>query len=435
MQKEDLTDFIPLFRKSFIYVNNLHNKIIVIAINSYLIENIQFKQLMQDILLLNSLGIRIVLTYGVSSFLSKDNFLSNENGDISVVDENKINEIINICGAIRFKIESFLSSGMPNSSFNKTKLKVISGNFVYAKAVGVIKGVDMKFCGDIRKIDVESIHNNLSQNNIVLISPLGYSLSGLIYSVPMPKLSSYIASSLKAEKLIFLTRADGILDNLGQVINSISFDSISKIDFNIQHEDVINIFSSIIESLKNDINRVQLVSGCKDGGLLKELFTMKGSGTSFAKNSFVNIRQGLISDVPVILQLINPLIEKGILLDRDKNYLEKNINNFYVLEYDKIVYGCVSIGYIESNILELGCLVISKESQQSGYGKLLLDFVINLAKSKGVNNIITFTTQTKEWFLERGFLETSTDILPKNRLQEYLDSKRNSKILVLNLLD
>ncbi|MCV2509003.1 MAG: amino-acid N-acetyltransferase, partial [Neisseriaceae bacterium] len=289
--------------------------------------------------------------------------------------------------------------------------------------------------GEVRKINLELMNHHLDQRNIVLVNPLGYSVSGMTYYIPMSEMATEIAISLQAEKLIFITRAKGIVNLQGDILNNLTLNEAQKVmQKTEQHVDIMKISHSINKVLSsNQVKRVQLISGLQEGSLLSELFTRDGVGTSMSYSSFTNIRVANSADIPSILQIINPLVKKGYLLPRSRSYFEAHINEFFVIEYDEVIYGCVQFKSYEGDSAELACLAVLESARDEGYGEELLARVEEEARIKHKTKLFALTTQAADWFKERGFSEVSVDMLPEERWLEYQASKRQSKVFLKTL--
>src|SRR5690606_2319067 len=112
-------------------------------------------------------------------------------------------------GAVRVEIEALLSMGIANSPMAGADIRVASGNFVTAKPIGVIDGVDLQHTGEVRKIDEVGIQKRLDDGEMVLLSPMGYSPTGETFNLSLEDVAVSTAIALDAEKLIFLMDTQG----------------------------------------------------------------------------------------------------------------------------------------------------------------------------------------------------------------------------------
>ncbi|MBV1869270.1 MAG: amino-acid N-acetyltransferase, partial [Gammaproteobacteria bacterium] len=176
------------------------------------------------------------------------------------------------------------------------------------------------------------------------------------------------------------------------------------------------------------LQRSHLISHQEDGALIKELFTLDGSGTLVVKGSYERLRQANIDDVGGILDLIAPLEDEGILVRRSREHLETEISQFIVLERDEMIIGCAALyPFTEGSGGELACLATHPEYRDGARGDLLLKEVETLAGSMGLTSLFVLTTRTAHWFLEKGFIPAELDALPNGRKTLY-NYQRKSKV-------
>ncbi len=431
--------FVKDFREAAPYIDYLRGKTLVIGIASSMLESPVLHSLAADIHLLASLGVKIVLVHGsrrqISALSEASGITPQYHGGRRITDEATLTRAKQACGMIRFDIEAALAVGIAHSPQRGKRLRLACGNFVSARPFGIIDGIDMGYTGRVRKIDVEAIQQRLNDGAVALISPLGSSLSGKTFNLSMADIAESAAIALKAEKLIFVVEQEGILDEEGLLIPNLSANEAR----NLLESDRIQpnqrrLVQSALTAVENQIQRVHVLSGLEDGSLMSELFTREGTGTSFSQAPFMSIRQAGSSDIADIISLVRPLEEAGILLKRSREYLENHIREFFVLEHDRQIYGCVALKIFETEqAAELACLVVSPNAQDGGYGELLLEHVIKETRARKLHSLFALSTHTGDWFIERGFQTALPDELPNARRQEYDESKRHSKIFMMPL--
>lgn len=431
--------FVRDFREAAPYIDYLRGKTLVIGIASSLLAGAALHSLAADINLLSSLGVRLVLVHGsrqqINALNSAAHHDSQYHNGRRITDEQTLIHAKQACGMLRCDIEAALSVGVVHSPQRGKRLRVAGGNFVAARPYGVIDGIDMGYTGHVRKVDTEAIERNLNDGAVVLISPVGASLSGKTFNLSMADIAEAAAVALQAEKLIFIVEEAGILDSNGQRISTLSAkEARQMLSENRIHANQQRLLRAAIHAVENQVQRTQILSGRTDGSLISELFTRNGSGTSVAQSPFMNIRQAASSDIADILNLIRPLEAEGVLLKRSREYLENHIGEFSVLEHDCQIYGCVALKTYEAErAAELACLVVSPNAQDAGYGELMLSHIIENARAKGLSPLFALSTHTGDWFIERGFQAADAAQLPRERREEYEQSGRHSKIFVLPL--
>ncbi len=426
------TDFVNWFRDSSPYIHAHRNKTFVIFFSGETLVS-ECDNLIHDFALLKSLGIRLVLVHGIrpqiDQRLKQQNITPEFYQNLRITDDNALQCVKEAAGLVRVEIEALLSMGLANSPMAGAKIKVASGNFVIAKPLGIIDGVDYQHTGTVRRIEHSAIHQQLQQDNVVLISPIGYSPSGEIFNLAAEQVATEVAIALNAEKLLLLNEQNCTANQ--QLIAQMT---VSEAEMLLQQATSISAsqvksLKAAIQSCQQGVNRVHLINRTIDGALLIELFTRDGTGTLISSNPFEEIRPACLHDIPGILELIKPLEQQGHLAKRSREKLEMEINDYIVIERDGLIIGCTALHKMNNTqSAEIACLAVHPDYQKATRGNSLLNHLINKAKTQKLTELFVLSTQTMHWFIERGFEPCDLDNLPEQR-KEFYNYKRNSKIL------
>jgi len=313
-------------------------------------------------------------------------------------------------------------------------IRVSSGNFVTAKPVGVVGGVDFQHTGEVRKIDADGIRRRLDDHEVVLISPIGFSPTGDVFNCTLEDVATSTAIALGADKLIFLTETAGALDAKGRLIPELTVKQAKEaMDANSLPEDVQVYLPCAIKACENGVKRAHLISRHVDGALLMELFTHHGIGTMIVPESPEVIRPAAREDMAGIVQILEPLEQQGILVKREPQQLEREIGDFFVLVSEGNVLGCAAfLAFPEEKTAELAALAVNPFYRDGGRGERLLAYAEAKARAAGLKSIFVLSTRTTHWFLERGFAESDLARLPERRRGRY-NHDRRSKVFVKEL--
>ena len=436
-------DFIQNFRLSAKFINQFNNKTFVIALGGEVFDDGQFKAIAYDINLLYSMNINIILVHGIRPQIDNKLRTDINKGElvrnIRVTKKEMVNDIVEVNGTIKTNIEATLSSGILDSPLLNSNIKVSSGNFITARPIGVIDGIDMEFTGQIRKIDTNAIIDKLANKEIVTISPLGYSPMGDIFNLSYEQTAAHVAQAVKAQKLIYYINNNGILNIRGELIPELTISKAKQLIKNIEdpgqspfisyHD--FNIIKSSLYAIKNKIEKVHLINRNIDGSIIEEIFTDKGSGTVLTEYSLQDIRPAKIKDVKQIINIIAPLQKQGILTNRVSKEIDKEIKSFYVIEHDHNIIGTVALYHYE-DMSEIACFAIHDNYKKLGYGKKLLKYCEHAALAKNINNLFILTTQSEHWFIENDFTISDKKNMPDERKKTYT-SERNSKYFTKRL--
>ena len=337
-------------------------------------------------------------------------------------------------GEIRLDIEAAFSQGLPNTPMSHAQIRVISGNFVTARPTGIIDGIDYKHTGQVRKIDVDALKFAIERGSIVLLSPLGFSPTGEAFNLSMEELATSVATALRAEKLIFLTETPGVISPDGTVDTELArLDADALLASGELDADTAFYLHYASRAVKRGVSRAHLVPFSLDGVVLLEIFTHDGVGTMVVEDTLDDLRPATIDDVGAILKLIEPLEQDGTLVTRGRAVIERDVENFTVLEHDGVIYGCATLhDFPKDQMAEMGCLIVHPEWQGTGEGEMLLRHMESRARALGAKRLFVLTTRTSHWFIKRGFVQGGVADLPKDK-QAHYNRSRNSLIFIKRL--
>ena len=392
----------------------------------------QFQHIIHDIALLNSLGVRLVLVHGARPQI--DELCQLKQQDATFADNKRITDkamlvtVQQAVGQLRSQIEALLTTGMTNSPMHGADIRVVGGNFVIAKPMGVIDGVDFAHTGEVRKIDERAINKVLDNNAIVLLNCLGYSRTGETFNLAVEDVATETAIALQADKLILFGNNNCIKHD-GHLVKEVVTSAIPELLMQGLNPEQMVQLNAASTAVNRGVKRCQLIQHSQDGALLTELFTLDGCGTLVSQHHQEQLRTARMEDVMGILDLLSPLEEKGILVRRSRKVLETEIDRFRVLVKDGMVLGCAALYPYGEDMAELACVAIHDEYRRGQRGDRLLNTLVSEAKSQGIKNLFVLTTRTAQWFEERGFKAANIDDLPPQKKELY-NYQRNSKVFV-----
>jgi amino-acid N-acetyltransferase len=446
-------EFVSWFRSVAPYIHAFGGKTFVIAFGGEVVDDGQFVSLSHDLNLLASLEVRIVLVHGarpqIESRLKRANLETKLAGGLRVSDDQTMEVVKEANGSIRVEIESLLSMGLVNSPMAGSDIRVASGNFVTAKPIGVLEGVDLQHTGEVRKVDAIGIQKRLDDGEMVLLSPLGYSPTGEAFNLSLEDVAVSTAIALDADKLIFLMDSSGVHNARGELLREMTSQKAKNLLQHVKNnhfensenlhetpnitEDEAYYLPAAIKACDHGVARTHLICRHTDGAILQELFTHDGIGTMVTEMPLESMRQAEIDDVGALLQLIEPLEAEGILVRRGRERLEMEIEQFYVMEHDGRVIGCAALyPFLQEKTAEFACLAIHPAYRGGGRGDRLFHYCEEQAKELGFKTIFCLTTRTEHWFLERGFIEKTVTDLPAEK-QKIYNLQRRSKVFVKKL--
>ena len=432
------TELVQWFRQSTPYVNMHRGKTFVIMLDGDAIAGTNFINIISDISLLHSLGIKLIIVFGarvqINALLAQHGIEPIYHKNIRVTDPRTLELVKQAVGKLNYDIIARLTLSLPHSPI----LNVVSSNFILAQPIGVDDGVDYMLIGKIRRIEVENIKQQLERDAIVLISPIAPSVTGETFNLPFEEIATQVAIKLKAEKLIGFCDTQGILDNDRQTLSDLAPQQAiihleKLIENNQYHSSQARFLQAAIEVCRSGVKRSHLISYEEDGSLLHELFTRDGVGTQLSMENAEDVRIATIQDIPGLLELIRPLEQQGILVKRSREQLEMDIANYTIIDRDSVIIACAALNvYAQEKMAEMACVAVHPDYRNPSRGDMLLDEIQKRAKQQNIEKLFVLTTRTVHWFQERGFNLADVTDLPQDKRQHY-NYARRSKILVKSL--
>ena len=442
MVKERKTELVEGFRHSVPYINTHRGKTFVIMLGGEALEHENFSSIVNDIGLLHSLGIRLVVVYGarpqIDANLAAHHHEPLYHKNIRVTDAKTLELVKQAAGTLQLDITARLSMSLNNTPLQGAHINVVSGNFIIAQPLGVDDGVDYCHSGRIRRIDEDAIHRQLDSGAIVLMGPVAVSVTGESFNLTSEEIATQLAIKLKAEKMIGFCSSQGVTNDDGDIVSEL-FPNEAQARVEAQEEKgdynsgTVRFLRGAVKACRSGVRRCHLISYQEDGALLQELFSRDGIGTQIVMESAEQIRRATINDIGGILELIRPLEQQGILVRRSREQLEMEIDKFTIIQRDNTTIACAALyPFPEEKIGEMACVAVHPDYRSSSRGEVLLERIAAQAKQSGLSKLFVLTTRSIHWFQERGFTPVDIDLLPESKKQLY-NYQRKSKVLMADL--
>jgi len=412
------------------YIPRFREKTFIISIDGAIVTDENFANILLDVAVLRSLNIRVVLAHGAGAQLKalaeQQHIKPSDLDGSGVTDEETLKLALTAANRLTHEILEGLSAN---------DLRAACTNAIIAHPMGILQGVDHLFTGKVERVDVELLQTLLAQGIIPVIPPLGFDGDGKTYRVNSDAVAVAVADALKAIKLIYITSNDGLFyqDQLiRQMLVADLTALLAKSDF---PPEMVSKAKHAVSACAAGVQRVHIINGRVDEGLLAEVFSNEGIGTLIYANEYQQVRPAKKKDVRSIQMLTKNSVESAELVKRTRASIEKQLGDYYLFEIDKNPVACVALHvYPEGNKGELACLYVSPSHENQGIGKKLIQFAENKAREMGLSELLTLSTQAFTYFQSKGgFTEGTPDDLPPARREKYDQSGRNSKVLVKKL--
>jgi len=438
--------FVPWFRAVAPYIHAYRGKSFVVALAGEAIAAGKLNTFVQDLSILHAIGIKLVLVHGfrpqVTEQLAAKGHVSRFVRGIRVTDAVALDAAQEAAGQLRFEIEAAFSQGLPNTPMANSTVRVVSGNFLTARPVGIVDGVDFMNSGLVRRVDQLAIRRAIESGALVLLSPFGFSPTGEAFNLTMEEVATSTAIALGADKLVFMTEIPGIHERADDAESAIDTELslaeakrlLAALPSPTQPSDTAFYLQHCVKACEGGVERSHILPFATDGALLLEVFTHDGVGTMVVDEKLESLREAGPDDVGGILQLIEPFERDGTLVRRERTEIERDIGFYTVIEHDGIIFGCAALyAYPEARTGEMAALTVSPLSQSQGDGERLLKRIEQRARLAGLESIFVLTTRTMHWFIKRGFVAVDTEWLPEARKRKY-NADRRSQVLVKKLV-
>jgi amino-acid N-acetyltransferase len=414
------------------YIPRFREKTFVIAVDGGIVTDENFANILLDVAVLRSLNIRVILAHGAAAqiqTLAEQQGITASNLDgAGVTDAETLKLALTAANRLTHEILEGLSAN---------DLRAACPNAIVAHPMGIIQGVDHLFTGRVERVDTELLQTLLAQGIVPVVPPLGFDGDGKTYRVNSDSVAVEIAKALGAIKLIYITTHDGLVFQ-GQLIRQMLVGELEGLLAQQKAQFIPEILSKAIHACaacQAGVQRVHVINGRVDEGLLAEVFSNEGIGTLIYGNEYQQVRPAKKKDVRAILLLTKKGVESDELIKRTRTSIEKSLGDYYIFEIDKNPVACVALHvYGEQKKGELACLYVDGAHENQGIGRKLIQFVESKARELNLQELITLSTQAFTYFQSKGgFVEGSPEDLPPGRREKYEQSGRRSKVLVKKL--
>ncbi|MCV2349015.1 amino-acid N-acetyltransferase [Paucibacter sp. Y2R2-4] len=440
--------FVPWFRSVAPYIHAYRGETFVVGMPGELVAAGKLNAFVQDLSILHAMGIKIVLVHGfrpqVNEQLAAKGQTPQYSHGMRVTDAIALDCAQEAAGQLRFEIEAAFSQGLPNTPMANATVRVVSGNFLTARPVGIVDGKDFQHSGLVRRVDAAAIQRAIDSGAVVLLSPFGFSPTGEAFNLSMEDVATNAAIALQADKLLFVCEVAGVREDPKDPESPVDTelalaDAVRLLAQNkkpaeaMQTVDVDFYLQYCVKACQAGVERSHIVPFAVDGALLQEVYTHDGIGTMVVDEKLESLREADADDIGGIIALIEPLERDGTLVKRDRTEIERDIDLYTVIEHDGVIFGCAALyPYVEARTAEMAALTVSPDVQGQGDGDRILKRIEQRAKSQGLSSIFVLTTRTMHWFIKRGFRTVDPEWLPEERKRKY-NWDRRSQVLVKKL--
>jgi len=441
---------VELIREAFHYQSRFDGSTMVFKIDFPVTEHPLFPAMIKDLALLSRTGFRVVIVPGAKEWI--DAVLAEY--DIPAAYRGKTR--ITSSAAIPFvQMAAFHTATRYLTGLSGSRVEAVIGNFVRARGLGVVDGVDMDHSGTVDKIYTESLSRVLGLGMIPILPCIGWNSSGRPYNVPSDEIAIEAAKSLQAVKFFIVSLSGGIrkgqyktdegidIAENGRPIRLTPQEAIRLLELNgiAIGDDTVSIgesdkafaeLSLAVKASNAGVERVHIIDGGEEGAVLKELFSNLGSGTMVHADEYESIRGIRSRDIPDMLRLMEPLMNQGILVRRSHEDIANKKDDYAVFVIDGQIRACGALHDWGEGQGEIAAIATEPVAADMGVGSRLVRYFIDYARKQGFKRVFVLTLRTHDWFESLGFRETAVDTLPEKKRLLY-NYERKSQIYALDL--
>jgi len=432
---------VDLIREAFYYQSRFDGTTMVFKIDFPVTEDPQFKYLMKDLALLAQTGIRIVIVPGakewIDAVLKEYDIESSYEGPIRITTEDAIPFV---------KMAAFEVATRYMTELSASRVDAVIGNFVRARGIGVVKGVDFAHSGMVDKIQVDSLKRLMDLGMVPILPCIGWSPAGKPYNLPSDEIALAACEALGAVKFFIVSNRPPISSETCTIPDSVlpgpsnriarltpqEAEEILKLNPEQADGPTLRELALAIRACRLGVERVHIVDSRIEGAVLRELFSNLGVGTMVYADEYESIRPLKTGDVTEVLRLMGPLMEKGILLQRNAEHILEKIDDYVVYEVDGSVHACGALHDWGEAQGEIAALATDPNYTDLGLGRRIVGFLIDRARNRGFRRVFELPTRTHDWFEYLGFREIPVEALPEKKRRVY-NQERRSKAFALDL--
>ena len=405
------------------YLKKFHNALIVIYLDDKTIGSSLFSSHIRDIALLHQAGLKVVIIPGARTRI--DEVLQGEKIEWTYKDNIRIT---NDKAMPLIKMAAFDVSNTVMTNLAANNITAVIGNWVRARAKGVLDGFDFGAAGEIDKLDTASLRTVLDDGFIPIFPCIGWSATGKPYNISSAVLAQQVAIELKADKLFFVMGKQAPILKDGEIVPAMNIEELDS--YVAGHADdlqIKNFLALCKTACLNGVNRSHILDGNLDGVLLTEIFSDLGSGTMIYTNDYGNIRVMQQKDIPSVLAVMRPFIASGKLLPRTEADVAAKLKEYYVYDFDGGVRACASLHAYDDGQYEIAAVAVDEAYSHIGIGPKLVESLIQKANASGAKSVFIMTTQASDWFEKLGFSEDKIESIPDER-KKLWSPERGSKV-------
>ena len=446
---ENLSESAKQIRDVINYIKIFKDALAVIHIDDQIIDSGLLPSLIHDIALIHQAGLKVIVAPGARKQISE--ILDGAKIEWKIQNGSRVapESAMPLIKTAAFDVANTIMNHLAGE--NRT---AVIGNWVKARAKGVLDGTDYGTAGEIDKLKIDVIKQTLDDGFIPIFPCIGWNDLGKPYNISSAELAQQIACGLKAQKLFYILpdpkisknefslpdsvhlSGDGNIPamNLAEAEEILRMNGDCKTDASEHRAQILSLLRLAKDACKKGVDRVHILNGNVDGILPCEIFSGIGSGTMVYNNGYGDLRAMQPQDIPSVLSLMNPFVQKGILLERTAKQLKADLDSYIVYNVDEGIHACAALKVYQepgasgaAKQAEICAVAVDPAYGNMGVGPKIVNYLLDKARAKKIKSVFVMTTQTADFFEKLGFAPDSIDSIPAER-KTLWSPERGSKV-------
>ncbi len=269
------------------YIQKFSGKIIVIKYGGSVMEDETLsKEVFRDIVLLKFVGMRPIVVHGggkeITSLMKKLGIPSKFVSGHRITDKETLDIVEMILAG---KVNKRVVAGINAQGGLAIGLSGKDANLIKAEKLVLNESLDLGYVGNIKNINISLLESLINEGYIPVISSIGIDEKGQGYNINADIVAGKVAQMLRAEKLIYLTDTEGVMDREKGIISHLSINDAKRL---IDRGDIVGGMlpkvTSGMEALEGGVKKVHIINGNFPHSILLEIFTEEGIGTEIVNS-------------------------------------------------------------------------------------------------------------------------------------------------------
>ena len=395
-EAQDKLGFARHLRQALPYFEEFQDQILVFHLEAVPSPE-NDSRIIEDLVLLNQAGIRIILVHGPGSSSIQSDF----------------DGIRQSIAAENWELQTRILS-------ISNKVQTFSAHLIRAVPSEIHPEQPQLPQGRVSGIMLDSLHEALKSRKLVIIPSFGIGEKGRLWLLDPWETAIEVASAAHAKKLVHLgTQTCDFFNSLPSSQMTTS-EMRHWLEEQKLPQPVGRIWQGLLNACERGVERCHDLDYEENGALLLEMLTPGGIGLMVTNSDYRLIRPARINDLQKISDLLGESSAEKTVVFRSLEYLRQHVDDFHLFCIDEEIAGCVELQTMQnSSDALIGSLAVSASHRNQGIGRELVEAMVREARKHELKQLFALTTSQSSIFMQCGFKETTAEALPNWKLKDF----------------